>query len=93
MQKLPKSRDEKVINLYKVISFKAFYKPDIQSKGMSYGSLDQRDEKVICLSSNFRGRQTHIVAYRGAVCNQKGSPRVHWIYGGLHAKYQEMRKI
>ena len=53
---------------------------------------DSREEKVICRWSNFRDRPTDIVAYRGAVCNQKGSPRVHWIYGGLHAKYQEMRK-
>ena len=42
---------------------------------------DSRDEKVISLSSNFRGRQSDIVAYRDAVCNRKGSPRVHWIQG------------
>ena len=47
---------------------------------------DSRDEKVICLSSNFRDRQADIVAYRGAVFNQKGSPRVHWTLGRLHAK-------
>ena len=33
---------------------------------------DSRDEKLLCLSSNFRGRQTDIVAHRGAVCNHKG---------------------
>ena len=43
---------------------------------------------MICLSSNFRDRLT-VVAYRGAVCNQMGSPRVHWILGKLHAKNQE----
>ena len=28
----------------------------------------------------------HIVAYRGYVGNQKGSPRVNWIIGRLNAK-------
>ena len=52
---------------------------------MSYASLyaknqgpDSRDEKVICFLSNFRDRQTDIVAYRGAVCNQKSSPIDYW---------------
>ena len=43
---------------------------------------------MICLLSNFRDRQTGIVAYRGAISNQKGSPRVHWKIGRLHAKNQ-----
>ena len=54
---------------------------------------DSRDEKVICLSSNFRDRQADIVAYRGAVFNQKGSPRVHWTLGRLHAKNQGHQEI
>ena len=29
--------------------------------------------------SNIRERETDILTYRGAVCNQKGSPRLHWI--------------
>ena len=41
---------------------------------MSHASLDQR--KVVCKRE------------RGAVCNQKGSPSVHWILGRLHAKNQ-----
>ena len=32
--------------------------------------------------------QTDIVAYRGVVCNQKGTPRVKWILGRLNAKNQ-----
>ena len=50
--------------------------------------LDSRDENMICLLSNFRDKQTDIVAYRGAACNQKGSPRVHWNLEDcmLHAK-------
>ena len=41
------------------------------------------DEKKECLLSNFLGRQTTIVAYGGAVCNQQGYPSVHWILGRL----------
>ena len=37
---------------------------------------DSSDEKKECLLSNFLGRQTTIVAYGGAVCNQKESPGV-----------------
>ena len=52
-----------------------------QSKGMSFGSLYANnkvsismDEKLICLSSNFRKIQTGIASNRGdAVYNQKGS--------------------
>ena len=33
-------------------------------------------------------RQTHIVAYKGAVCSQKGTPRVHWILGILREKHK-----
>ena len=44
--------------------------------------LFSRFGKMICLSSNFRDRQTDIVAYRGDECNQ----RVYWILGKLHAK-------
>ena len=39
-------------------------------------------------SSPFRDRQANIVAYRGNVCNQKGSLRVRWIQGRLNAKDQ-----
>ena len=42
-----------------------------------------KDEKAISL---FLDRQADIVAYRGKVSNQKGSPGVHWIQGRLHAK-------
>ena len=56
---------------------------------------DSRDEKKINLLSNFRDIQTDIIAYRGAICNQKRSPRLHLFLGTLHAKKQgsESRKI
>ena len=38
---------------------------------------DPKDE-IKSLLRPFRDRQTDIVAYRGNVCNQKGSYRVHW---------------
>ena len=47
---------------------------------MFYGSLDQT--KVVCRKS----RQADIVAYRGDICNEKGSPRDHWNLERLHAK-------
>ena len=45
---------------------------------MPYGSLNQRKGNH-GFSSNFPDKQTDIVTYRGAVCDQKGSPRVHRI--------------
>ena len=61
---------------------------------MPYGSFEScmqkgpnsKNEKVISYKylSPFRDRQADIVAYRGNVCNQKGSPRVNWILGRLH---------
>ena len=75
----------------------------MQSKGMSYAldhrkvvckNLNSlRDEKIISLVkvinflSLFQNRWIDIVAYRGAECNQKESPRVHWILGRLHYSY------
>ena len=41
--------------------------------------------KVLTQKIPFRNRQTDIVAYRGYLCHQKGSPRVHLINGRLHA--------
>ena len=66
---------------------------------MSYGSLDHwkvvckksksnlKDEKVITLLSPVQD----IVTHRGTVCNQKGSPRVHWIIETLPAKNQGLK--
>ena len=58
----------------------------ISIKGMSYGSSkDSCMQKLKSFKALF---ETDIVTYRGNVCNQKGSPRVHWIIGRLHAKNQ-----
>ena len=57
----------------------------------AYQGSDSRDEKATL--SNFLDRQTDIVAYRSAVCNKKGSSRVHWILGRSHAKIQKIRNI
>ena len=35
--------------------------------------------KIAC--KPFQDRHTEILAYRGAICNQKGCPMVHWIIG------------
>ena len=65
---------------------------------MTFGSLEScmqkgpnsKHEKVISYKSlsPFRDRHADVEAYRGNVCNQKGSPRVNWITGKLHAKNQ-----
>ena len=34
----------------------------------------------------FQDRRTDILTYRGAICNQKGCPMVHWIIVKLYAK-------
>ena len=47
----------------------------MQSKGMPFGSFKALFDT---------DRDT--VAYRGNVCNQKGSPRVHWSMRRLNAK-------
>ena len=49
---------------------------------------DQRDEKVTCLSSNFRDKQTDILTQSGDVHNQIGCPLAYWIKGRLYAKNQ-----
>ena len=33
------------------------------------------------------------MAYRNAECSQKGSPRIHWIIGGLQAKIKREKDI
>ena len=38
--------------------------------------------------SLFQERRKDIVAYRGAIFNQKGKPMIHWIKGFFFAKYQ-----
>ena len=43
---------------------------------------NSKEEKVITLPN----RYGDIVAYKGNVCNQKVSPRVHCTIGGLHSK-------
>ena len=65
----------------------------IAMKGKNQGP-NSKDEKVITLFET----DIHIVAYRGNVCNQKGSPRVHWNIGKLHVKKikdlnQDIRKF
>ena len=54
---------------------------------MPYGSLNQRKGNH-GFSSNFRDKQTDIVTYRGAICNQKGFPMVIWSIGKVSAKNQ-----
>ena len=43
--------------------------------------LKQKTKKLPTLR-----KQTDIVAYRGAICNQKRCPLVHWIEGKFYAK-------
>ena len=48
------------------------------------GSLDRCIGKLY-VKNQGRNRQADIEAYRGNVCNEKGSPRVHEIIRKLHA--------
>ena len=53
----------------------------------AYRGHNSKDEKVITLLSPVQD----IVTHRGTVCNQKGSPRVHWIIETLPAKNQGLK--
>ena len=39
----------------------------------------------------FQDRRTDIIAYRGAIVNQKGCPKLHWTKGMLHTKNEGPR--
>ena len=51
-------------------------------KEMPYGSLESSMQTIKVPTQKQR------TPYRGNICNQKGSPRAHWIKGRLDAKNQ-----
>ena len=49
--------------------------------------LNQEIRKLSAFKPS-QDRRTDTVAYRGAICNQKECPMLHWIIGKLHVKHQ-----